>query len=56
MWLLGVVVRRPHTKKRAFVCACSCMCSLHNYGCRGTPVVAGMCVYTVRKNYLLHKM
>ena len=44
--------------KRAFVCASSCIKQYvqPSYGCRGTPVVARMCVYTVRKKYLIHKM
>ena len=25
-----------------------------SYGCRGTPVVACMCVYTARKKYFIH--
>ena len=29
------------------------MCS-PSYGCRGTPVVARMCVYTARKNYYIN--
>ena len=43
--------------KRTFVCASSCIKQYvqPSYGCRGTPVVARMCVYTARKNYLIHK-
>ena len=37
--------------KRAFVCASSCIKEYvqSSYGCRGTPVVARMCVYTAQK-------
>ena len=44
--------------KRTFVCASSCIKQYvqPSYGCRWTPVVAPMCVDTVRKNYLIHKM
>ena len=43
--------------KRTFVCASSCIKQYvqPSCGCRGTPVVAGMCVYTARKYYLIHK-
>ena len=43
--------------KRSFVCA-SCIKEYvqPSCGCRGTPVVARMCVYTARKNYLIHKI
>ena len=36
---------------RTFVCASSCIKHYVqlSYGCRGTPVVAGMCVYTAGK-------
>ena len=44
--------------KRTFVCASSCIKHYvqPSYGCRGTPVVACMCVYTALKNYLIHKI
>ena len=44
--------------KRTFVCASSCIKHYvhHSYGYRGTPIVAHMCVYTERKNYLIHKI
>ena len=62
VWLLGVVVRRyidflilliPTPLVSGVVCACSCIKQYvqPSCGCRGTPVVAGMCVYTARKNY-----
>ena len=42
--------------KRTFVCASSCIKHYvqPSYGCCGKPVVAGMCVYTARKNYVIH--
>ena len=44
--------------KRTFVCASSCIKHYFqpSYGCRGTLVVARMCVYTARKNYLIHNL
>ena len=46
--------------KRTFVCASSCIKHYvqPSYGCRGTaaPVVARMCVYTARKNDLIHNL
>ena len=42
--------------KRSFVCASSCIKHYvqPSYGCRGTPVVARMCVYTAGKKILIH--
>ena len=43
--------------KRIFVCASSCIKHVQpSYGCRVTPVVARMCVYTGGKNYLIHNL
>ena len=44
--------------KRTFVCASSYIKQYvqPSYGFRGTPVVTRTCVYTARKNYLIHKM
>ena len=38
-------------KKRTFVCASSCIKQYvqPSYGCRGMPVVAGMCLNCVKK-------
>ena len=39
---------------------CASSCIKHDvqpsYGCREMPVVARMCVYTVRNNYLIHNI
>ena len=50
--LYYTVVPTSQDKKRTFVCASSCIKQYvqPSYGCRGKPVVAGMCVYTARKN------
>ena len=44
--------------KRTFVCVSSCIKHYvqPSYGCRGMPVVARMCVYTVRKKNLIHNL
>ena len=44
--------------KRTFVCASSCIKHYvqPSYSCRGTPVIARMCVYTAGENYLIHKI
>ena len=43
---------------RTFVCASSCIKHYvqPSYGCRGTPVIARICVYTAGKNYLIHNL
>ena len=42
--------------KRTFVCVSSCIKHYvqPSYGCRGTPVVARLCVYTALKKILIH--
>ena len=44
--------------KHSFMCASSCIKHYvqPSYGCCGTPVVARMCVCTVRKNYFIDKI
>ena len=43
---------------RTFVCASSCIKHYvqPSYGCRGTPVIARMCVYTAGKIFLIHNL
>ena len=47
---------RAHPWKHTFVCACIKHYVQPSYGCRRTPVVARMCVYTARKNVLIQKI
>ena len=58
--LLEVIQLMSIAGYEAYVCMCFFVYKKHyvqpSYGCRGTRVVARVCVYTARKNYLIHNL
>ena len=50
--LLEVIQLMSIAGYETYVCMCIKRYVQPSYGCRGTPVVARMCVYTVRKIFL----